>query len=45
MVSAFSDLAQYQSHVIETARLAPSEVLAITQQGLAEGRFRLGWQA
>jgi cytidylate kinase len=45
MVSAFSDLGRYQGHVIETTSFTPSEVLAVTQQGLAQGRFRLGWQA
>jgi len=45
MVSAFSDLGPYRAHVIETAGCTPAEVLAITQLGLAEGRFRLGWKA
>jgi predicted kinase len=45
MVSAFSNLGPFRAHVIETARCTPAEVLAVTQLGLAEGRFRLDWQA
>lgn len=44
MISAFSDLGPYRAHAIETLGCTAEEVLSVTQQGLAEGRFRLGWE-
>jgi hypothetical protein len=42
MVAAFDAHVELRSHRIETAGLAPAEVLALAEQGLASGRFRLG---
>lgn len=44
MVSAFAEPGPYQAHAIETVGCTAEEVLAATLQGLAEGRFRLGWE-
>ena len=43
MVAAFADLGPLQSHALDTARRTADEVLALAAQGLADGRFRLGW--
>jgi len=43
MVSAFSELGTFQSHALDTAGRTVEEVLSLTRQGLADGRFRLGW--
>ena len=43
MVAAFADLGELRAHAIDTAGRTTEDVLALAQQGLAEGRFRLGW--
>jgi len=42
MVEAFDADPELRAHRIETAGLAPAEVLALAEEGLARGRFRLG---
>ena len=43
MVSAFSDVPELREHRIHTAGSSPEEVLEVAEQGLASGRFLLGW--
>lgn len=42
MVAAFADLPAFREHLIPTEGLSPDEVLRAAEQGLSEGRFRLG---
>jgi predicted kinase len=43
MVAAFAELGALQSHAVDTAGRTLEEVLLVARQGLAEGRFQLGW--
>jgi hypothetical protein len=43
MVSAFADLGAFRSHALDTSGRTVEEVFSLAQQGLADGRFRLGW--
>jgi len=43
MASAFAELGALQTHAVDTAGRTVEEILSVVRQGLAEGRFRLGW--
>lgn len=43
MFGAFDELSELRAHRIHTAGSSPEQVLEVAEQGLASGRFLLGW--
>jgi cytidylate kinase len=43
MVSAFAELGVFQSHALDTGGQTVEAIFTLARQGLADGRFRLGW--
>jgi cytidylate kinase len=44
MVAAFAELGALRPHAIDTMQLTPEQVLGLTEQGLLDRRFQLGWE-
>jgi len=44
MVGAFAELGALRPHAIDTIELTPDQVLRLTEQGLVDRRFQLGWE-